>query len=160
MIHFIKSVILLLLCLALPAWGGDSKGKNMALSFHLETDNAANPKMAFPQDIAGKKLFFQRAADITTKDVVAMGPFLADNQVDYGVVLKLKKAAAGRLENLTTANQGRHLLAKFNGRVVDVVLIDQPVKDGYIVIWNGITDAEIKECDKHLPRIAKEQKKK
>jgi len=152
--------LILLLCLLIsPAWAGDKKGKNMAVSFHLETEAGGNPKMLMEQDVGGKKRFFQRSPDISTKDVVAFGPFLADNKVDFGMVLQLRPTAAKRLESITSANQGKMLLATFNGRVVDVVIIDKPVKDGFLVIWNGITDAEVKECDKVAPRIGKEKKK-
>ena len=126
----------------------------------METEGTANPKMIFEQDVAGKKRFFQKSPDISTKDIVAFSPFLADNKVDFGVVFQLRPSAATRLENLTAANQGRLLLATCNGRVVDVVMIDKTVKDGFLVIWNGIQDAEIKECDKMAPRIGKEKEKK
>ena len=150
----------LLLCLTLsPSWAGDKMGKNMAVSFHLETDAATNPKMVFEQEIAGKKRFFSRTPDISTKDIVAFGPFLADNQVDFGMVLKLRPTAAARLESITSANQGKMLLATFNGRRIDAVIIDQTVKDGHLVIWNGITEAEVKECDKVAPRIGQQKKK-
>ncbi len=149
---------LALLC-ASPVWAGDKMGKNMAVSFHLETDAATNPKMVFEQDIAGKKRFFSRTPDISTKDVVAFGPFLSDNQVDFGMVLKLRPTAAARLESITSANQGKMLLATFNGRRIDAVMIDQTVKDGHLVIWNGITEAEVKECDKVAPRLSEQKKK-
>lgn len=153
--------ILALLLLTVPAVAGGKKDKNnMAVSFHLETENTQNPKMIFERDVAGKKRFFQKTPDFTAKDIVAFSPFLADNKFDYGVIFQLRGAAAGRLENLTTANQGRMLLATCNGRVVDVVVIDKPVKDGLLVIWNGIQEAEIKECDKMAPRIGKEKQKK
>lgn len=152
-------LFLAILLFAFPVWGGDKKGNNMVVSFHMETEEVNNPKMVFDKEIAGKKRFFQKSPDFSTKDIVAFSPFLADNQVDFGVVFQLRPAAAARLENLTAANQGRMLLASCNGRIVDVVLIDKAVKDGFLVIWNGIQDAEIKECDKMAPRIGKEKKK-
>jgi hypothetical protein len=147
------------LLLLLPASAGGKKDNNMAVTFHMETDNTQNPKMIFEREISGKKRYFSRTADFATKDIVAFSPFLADNKFDYGVVFQLRPAAAGRLENLTTANQGRMLLASVNGRIVDVVIIDKPVKDGLLVVWNGVQEAEIKECDKMAPRIGKEKKK-
>lgn len=152
-------LLLAILLFALPAWGGDKKAKNMAVSFHMETEETGNPKMIFEQNVGGKKRFFQRTPDFSTKDIIAFSPFLADNQTDFGVVFQLRPSAASRLENITAANQGRMLLATCNGRVVDVVEIDKPVKDGFLVIWNGVQDAEIKEYDKLAPRIGKEKKK-
>ena len=152
--------LLALLLFTLPALAGGKKDNNMAVSFHMETENTNNPKMIFERDINGKKRFFQKTPDFTAKDIIAFSPFLADNKFDYGVVFQLRGAAAARLENLTAANPGRMLLASCNGRVVDVVIIDKPVKDGLLVIWNGIQEAEIKECDKMAPRIGKEKNKK
>jgi hypothetical protein len=43
---------------------------------------------------------------------------------------------------------------------VDGVIIDQSVKDGVLVVWNGIQEAEIKEYDKLAPRIGEDKKKK
>jgi hypothetical protein len=151
--------LLLFVIILSPAWAGDKKAKNMAVTFHIETEATANPKMFFEQPIAGKRRFFQRSPDFNSGDVVAFGPFMSDNEKDYGMVLKLRPIAASRLESLTTANQGKMLLATFNGRPIDAVIIDQPVKDGHLVIWNGITEAEIKECDKVVPRIGKDKKK-
>ena len=156
--HGLSRLLPILLLLAFPAYAGDKKGQNIAVSFHMETDANNNPKNIYTQTVAGKVRYFQKAPDITSKDIVAFSPFLADNGVDYGAVFRLRGSAASRLENITAANQGRMLAAVVNGRFVDNVMIDQPVKDGFIVIWNGIQDAELKEYDKLVPRIGKEKK--
>jgi hypothetical protein len=156
--HGVFRLLSLLLLLACPSYGGDKKGKNIAVSFHMETYANNNPKNMYTQNVAGKVRYFQKAPEITNKDIVAFSPFLADNEVDYGAVFRLRGSAASRLENITAANQGRLLAAVVNGRFVDNVMIDQPVKDGFIVIWNGIQDAELKEYDKLMPRIDKEKK--
>jgi hypothetical protein len=157
--HMMRIILVLLLSIA-PSWAGDKKGKNMAVSFHLETDVNNNPKMIFEQTIGGKKRYFSRSPDFSTRDITAFSPFLSDNQSDYGIVFQLRKSAASRLENITMANQGKMLIAAVNGRVVDGVIIDQSVKDGVLVVWNGIQEAEIKEYDKLAPRIGEDKKKK
>ena len=153
-------IILVLLLSIVPSWAGDKKGKNMAVSFHLETDVNNNPKMIFEQNIGGKKRYFSRSPEFSTKDITAFSPFLSDNQNDYGIVFQLRKSGASRLENITMANQGKMLIAAVNGRVVDGVIIDQSVKDGVLVVWNGIQEREIKEYDKLAPRIGEDKKKK
>ncbi len=151
--------LLFSLLLMSPLIAGDKNPGANAVSFHMETDNANNPKMIFERQIGGKLHYFQKSPDFTHKDMVAFSPFLADNQVDFGVVLQLRPRAARRLESLTTAHQGKLLLATCNGRVVDIVRIDQPVSDGFLVIWNGVQDAEIKQWDKVAPRIGQKKKK-
>ena len=44
-----------------------------------------------------------------------------------------------------------------NGRVVDAVLIDKQVDDGYMVIWKGIGKAEIDAFDAMVPRIGEKK---
>ena len=92
--------------------------------------------------------------------MTAFSPFPADSGQGFGLVLKLKPNAVNRLAALTSANQGRWLISQVNGRAVDGVLIDKPVNDGFIVIWKGVSDADIAVLDKELPRIGAENQKK
>jgi hypothetical protein len=130
------------------------------VSFHLETEPGGNPKMVLEQLVAGERRFFHRAPEISTNDVTAFNPFPSEDPNSYGVVLTLSRRGANRLAAITTANQGRWLLATVGGRVVDAVLIDQPVDDGTLVIWKGITLPEIKQFDKNRPRIGEKGRKK
>jgi hypothetical protein len=140
------------------AWAGSKKGDNLIVSFHLETDGTTNPKMIFDQVITNKKMFFSRMPDFTSRDIIAFSPFLADDMVTYGAVFQLRGSAKTKLENLSTANRGKLLCAKINGRVVDAVLIDKTIEDGLLVIWNGILDTEVKGYDKLVPRIGGKKK--
>ncbi|MDP4625140.1 MAG: hypothetical protein NWT08_08380 [Akkermansiaceae bacterium] len=152
-----KSVLSLLICLLLfPAGNllaGGNKGKSVNISFHIETEGSDNPKMIIPQMIAGKQRFFRRLPEISSKDLAAFTPFPADDQASYGVVFQIKGKAHQRFEAVTTDNRGRWLLCQAFGRAVDAVLIDEPVTDGAIVIWKGITLEEVHELDKAMPRI-------
>ncbi len=127
----------------------------------METEASDNPKMIFPQMAAGQTRYFRRSPDIITKDVAAFSPFPSEFGEDYGMVFKLKSNAANRLSALTNVNQGKWVIAQINGRVVDGFLIDKQVDDGVIVIWKGVTLADIALFDAEVPRIgAKEKKKK
>jgi hypothetical protein len=64
-----------------------------------------------------------------------------------------------RLAAVTAANQGRWLISQVNGRAVDGVIIDKQVSDGYIVIWKGVTLADVEILDKKLPRADEANKK-
>jgi len=140
------------------AWAGAKKGNNLVVTFHMQTDINTNPKMIFEQLIAGEKKYFSNMADFSSRDIIAFSPFLADDKETYGAVFQLRGSAKTKLENLSTANKGKLLCAKVNGRVVDAVFIDETVKDGMLVIWNGIMDMEVKECDKLAPRINAKKK--
>lgn len=143
-----------------PAFAGGKAGEDPMVSFHIETEHAENPKMVFPIEAGGKTRYFRRMPEIATRDIAAFRPFPGDDGANtYGIVFQLKKAAARRLTSITSANQGRMLLAMTSGRPVDMVMIDQPVDDGFIVIWKGVTEAEIRLYDKAAPRIGEDKKK-
>jgi hypothetical protein len=147
-----------LLTIAPPAVAG-SKKKAVRISFHMETEGTDNPKMIFPYKITGKQRFFRRLPDISSKDLVAFSPFPADDQASYGAVFQLKNSAKRRLAAVTADNIGKWFVCKAFGRIVDGVLVDQPINDGAIVIWRGLTLAEIEEIDKAMPRVGEEKKK-
>ena len=42
---------------------------------------------------------------------------------------------------------------RVNGRVIDAVMIDKSIEDGYLIIWKGVTLGEINIYDKSVPRI-------
>lgn len=144
---------------ALPGMAGGNADENPAVSFHIETDHAENPKMVFPVQAGGKTRYFRRIPELGLRDVAAFRPFPGDDDAaTYGVVLQLKKTAGRRLSSISNANQGRMLLAMTNGRPVDMVEIDQPVDDGFIVIWKGVTEADIRLYDESMPRIGEDKK--
>ncbi len=136
--------------------GGDKK--TAQVSFHTETEASDNPKMIFQHQILGKERYFRRMPDISSKDFVSFSPFPSDDQATYGILIKLKESSGKRLSAVTTANQGKMMVCQAFGRVVDGVIIDQPVNDRVIVIWKGLTLEEIRELDKKMPRIGEEKK--
>lgn len=154
-------LMMLVLALAPAAFAGGKAENKASMSFHLESEATDNPKMIFSQLANGKVRYFHRMPEITTKDVVSFVPFSSDaGGEDYGIVFKLKDNAARRLAAITSANQGRWMISQVNGRVVDGVLIDKQVDDGHVVIWKGVTLADIAVFDKALPRIGQDGKKK
>ena len=159
--HRILAVMLLGAAATSPGTAGGNADENPAVSFHIETEHAENPKMVFPVQTGGKTRYFRRMPELGMRDVAAFRPFPGDDDAaTYGIVFQLRKAAGRRLSSITSANQGRMLLAMTNGRPVDMVEIDQPVDDGFIVIWKGITEADIRLYDDAVPRIGEDTNKK
>lgn len=147
-----------LIAIALPVFAGGSK-KAARVSFHMETEGTDNPKMIFPHEVFGKKRFFRRIPDISSNDLVAYSPFPAEDQASYGAVFQLKNAAQRRLAAVTADNIGRWFVCQAFGRIVDGVLVDEPITDGAVVIWRGLSIEEIKEIDKTIPRIGENKKR-
>lgn len=138
------------------------KADNKAsLSFHIETEASDNPKMIFPHTLNnGQTRYFRRLPEISTKDVISYSPFPSDAGEGYGAVFRLRESAGKRLSALTNINQGKWLVAQVNGRIVDAVIIDQPINDGVLVVWKGITLADLTIFDKSTKRGGEDDKKK
>jgi hypothetical protein len=137
--------------------GGD-KPPAVSISFHMETDASDNPKMIFPYAVMGNQRFFRRLPEVSTKDFVAFSPFPSDDQMSYGLVLQLKDNARRRLAAMTQISSGKWLVCQAFGRIVDSVLIEDPVDDGVIVVWKGITIEEVRKMDEAIPRIGEKKK--
>jgi hypothetical protein len=123
------------------------------LTFHLQAEEGDNPKMTFPQLTAGKQLVFRRLPEVGTRDIASFNAFPSRDGDGYGLLLQLKPGAVNRISAVTNMSQGRWLLAMVNGRTADAVLIDKPVNDGQLVIWKGVSEAEVAQLDQTLPRI-------
>ena len=155
------AALLSLLIFALPSavFASGKAQTKAAVSFHMETEATDNPKMIFAQLAAGQTRYFRRMPEITIKDVTSFAPFPSDaGGDDYGIVFNLKDNAAKRLATTTNVNQGRWMIAQVNGRVADGVFIDKQVDDGRIVIWKGVTLADITIFDEALPRAGQQAK--
>ena len=134
------------------------KKETVRISFHIETDATDNPKMIFPHEIYGQRRFFRRIPEVSSSDFVAFKPFPAEDQASYGAVFQLKGKATRRLGAVTSISIGKWLVCQAFGRIVDGVIVDEPVADGAIVIWRGLTLEEIREIDKTIPRIGEGKK--
>ncbi|MFK7910732.1 MAG: hypothetical protein AB8F34_09015 [Akkermansiaceae bacterium] len=141
-----------------------------SITFHIEGTAAEAPKFARKvRTLVGDK-YFRKIPEVSTKDIDSFSPFPADDKSTYGLVFKVNKQSAARLQAVTSNNRGKLLLALLNGQPMGVVRIDKPVSDGMLVIWSGVTLPEIRKYDILAPRIgenkaqwktrAKEAKKK
>lgn len=137
---------------------GSKKDDRLVLQFNIQGSETDGPKMSVPQEVAGARVFFRLSPTISTHDIDSFRPFPADDGYSYGVLLKLNRTGAQRLAATTNANQGKLLMARVNGRALDVVKIDQTVNDGLLVIWQGITVGEVALADKMMPRIGQSMK--
>lgn len=153
--------ILLALAAASSVSAAGKADNKASISFHIETEASDNPKMIFPHTVNnGQKRFFRRIPEISSKDVVSYGPFPSDSGDGYGAVFRLKESAAKRLSAVTNMNQEKWLVAQVNGRLVDAVIIDQPINDGVLVVWKGITIADLTIFDKSIKRTGEDGDKK
>ena len=62
----------------------------------------------------------------------------------YGVVLTADKKYVSRLYTATATHIGGHVLPVMNGLAFEPQIINQPVQDGKMVIWNGLNGYDLK----------------
>jgi hypothetical protein len=151
-------VVFVFVLLAGGAMAGGDKGKKVDISFHIETEASDNPKMIFPHQVMGQQRFFRRIPEVSSNDFVAFSPFPSDDQASYGVILQLKDNARRRLAAVTQISSGKWLVCNAFGRIVDGVLVDDPVDDGVVVVWKGLSIEEIGQLDEAIPRIGEKKK--
>ena len=152
--------VMIVLAIAPSVYASGKKNDKCSVTFHIQREAGDDPKMVFPQLTNGKTLYFQRVPEFSLANMVAFSPFPADIGEDYGVAFKLKGNVATRLSAITNINQGKWMISQINGRVVGGVMIDKQVDDGVLVIWKGVTLADIALLDAALPRIGAKEKKK
>ncbi len=148
-----RRLILSLLAFAIVTPSAFAMGKRPEknrLTFHLQGDVSDGPKMVFPLPMGSKKRYFRKSPITFTKEIVSLKHFVADDGT-FGATFSFDKAAAGRIAALTTSNQDKWLVAMLNGRPVDAVFIDKPIRDGRLVIWQGIKQVEIIRFEYAMP---------
>lgn len=145
--------------LILPASAGGKKKNNAIIAFHMETDPGDNHTMIFTQFVAGKERVFRRMPEIGTKDIVTFNPFPSQDGEGFGLVFRVKNSAKHRLAAVTANSTGRWFIARINGRIVDGVIVDQQITDGELIVWKGVSLAEVNELDKRFPRFGAKKPK-
>ena len=128
-----------------------------SISFHVEGAAAEAPKISREVTTEAGKGFFRVVPEISNNDAAAFSPFPAEDGNGYGLVIKLNKKATRKLEVISTLYQGKLLLSIINGQPHDIVRIDKPIKDGTLVIWQGVTLAQINSYDLIVPRIGENE---
>lgn len=140
----------------LPVLAGGKKPEANVISFHEQGTAEEGPKMVFPVPVKGRQVYFRKSPAISSKDVIAYRPFAS--ATGNGVTLQLNPVASRRLNAITAQSQSHWLLAMVNGRPVDAVIINAPVEDGMLVIWEGIHLVEIQRMTFQWPLIGEDSK--
>jgi len=145
----------LLLALASPLLLSMSKKQDVLITFHTLASPNDPPKTMFPADLNGKRLYFKIQPEFSQDNVVAFQEFPAEDGKSRGVTLQLDSRGRSMLELITRQRKDEYLLALVNAKPVDFVVMDQPVVDGQITIWQGVGDETIKGLAKKHPHMKK-----
>ncbi|MEM8953258.1 MAG: hypothetical protein AAGD22_03815 [Verrucomicrobiota bacterium] len=124
---------------------GKKKKQRTMVSFHLETSADEAPKFAFPHTLPGTNIerYFKINPEFTNRQIMWFHPFDSKDGRSNGLVFQLDQAATIRLEAISAQNRGKYLVTSLLGAQSAPILIDRPVDDGVIVVWDGVSDAQI-----------------
>ena len=144
--------VMLLLLLPCAVQAG-SKSPPVYIGFHGEADANDNPKMVRSEVIDGEPFTFRLSPDISTRHFSAFHSFPAADG-SLGVALKLNEQGLIAHQMLVTSTRGRLVRIVVNGRAVDVQRVTGTRRfDGYLVVWQGLTEADLKLMEKKLRRL-------
>ncbi|MEM7144802.1 MAG: hypothetical protein AAF591_06680 [Verrucomicrobiota bacterium] len=133
------------LAIAPSAHAMGKKKQRTMVSFHLETSADEAPKFAFPHTLPGTNIqrYFKINPEFTNRQIMWFHPFDSKDGRSKGIVFQLDQAATIRLEAISAQNRGKYLVTSLLGAQSAPILIDRPVNDGVIVVWDGVSDAQI-----------------
>jgi hypothetical protein len=146
-------------CIALLAAGFAPSAQagskpTLSISFVIEGDKFEGPRMVQPMPVQGVVKYFRKVPMITHKNIKAFFPFAAKDG-SMGVALRVNEAGWRNVRETAALEAGKMLAVMINGRLVQTMAIDNPKKDDYIVvIWRGVTEAEVAALKKSYPEIA------
>ena len=133
---------------------GDKK-PDFTITFHAVAGDEDPPKTKFPFDLNGRRMFFKLVPEFSQQNIAAFTPFPAQSGGGKGLVLQLDFRGKSSLELISRTRKDEYLLAMVNAKPVDFVVLDQPVLDGIITIWQGVPDDVIAKMDKKFRRMKK-----
>ena len=109
--------------------------------FFLTESDTAEAGASF--NILYNGVYYNRMPMLSLKHFQKFRSFL-NNDGTYGVILYTKEEYRSRLYTQTLDNDGRKLLPVINGLAMPPMLIDGGIRDGKLVIWNGLNGYDLK----------------
>ncbi|MDF1656481.1 MAG: hypothetical protein P1U58_02645 [Verrucomicrobiales bacterium] len=134
---------------------GGKKTKGLVVTFHTEAEQTDSPKFITPVKLGSehRQYFFSKIPSFTDKDIAWFYPFTAADGISFGAAFRLNERAASELRDITIANQGSLLGLRCSDAPVKAVLIDRPISDGIVVVWDGLQQRHLQEFRAKFPHV-------
>ncbi|MDF1816120.1 MAG: hypothetical protein P1V20_28220 [Verrucomicrobiales bacterium] len=155
-----QGIITVLLCsIGLFCVAAGSKAKGYIVTFHLEGDETESDKFVTPVKLGSehRQYFFRKMPAFSDKDIMWFYPFIAEDGQSFGAAFRLIDHKAQELTALTVANQGKLLGTRVLDAPLRAVIIDQPINDGVVVIWSGLSQNHLKAIGSKIAHVDKMQ---
>lgn len=148
-------VVLMAWLVPVCAWAGGGKSRPpMTFRVHAETlpTDTEVFAMAIPFGDPPRNLVVEKVPLISEREVRAFYPFVgADGS--YGVYFLLSPHGAKAWEVLTTTRRSGFVVVIYNGRAVARLRLGRPVRDGIVMVPQGLTEQEIAALERRYPVI-------
>jgi len=144
-------LLLLLGCVLFLVSCASNKVQEAQISFHTQTATGEMKNMVFAYTYKGQVVNMRKIPSFSFKDIETYQPFVAKNG-SFGAIFTLGRTALNRLFHHTVENQGSLMISMINGTVSEPLKIDKPIKDGKLVVWNGLTERDIHSLDYSIAR--------
>ncbi|NNE93018.1 MAG: hypothetical protein HKN23_15340 [Verrucomicrobiales bacterium] len=160
--RLLKTAMTLALCAAacLCLTSSGKKAQKHVITFHLESDESHYPKFATPVKLGSqaKQYYFEIMPSVTEKDIDWFYPFVSKDGRTFGAAFKLQPSRARHLQGLTQENNGKLIGARVVGAQLSATMIDRPIEDGILVIWDGLGREQLMLFKKYFPHVEDLQK--
>lgn len=133
----------------------DEKKTDYSITFHTIASDMDPPKTMFPFDLNGKRMLFKIVPEFSQQNVIAFHPFPSTTGDGNGAVLQLDFRGKSQLEIISRTRRDEYLLTMVDAKPVDFLVLDQPVTDGMVTVWQGLPAEVIAKMDKKIQRMSK-----
>jgi hypothetical protein len=143
------------LALLFTAFTAAAGGKSPApyIGLHVQGDEYEGAKFVKPNVVNGETKYFRIIPDVTTRHFSAFQAFVSEDGASYGAALRLNDEGLRALNVMCTTSQGRLARTIVNGKLLDIIHIDRVPADGYVIVWSGLSEDDLKLMSKKLRRL-------
>ncbi len=147
--------LLILLAIGAVSLGLGKKYHNNLVSFHIQGDDHDNPKFMHTVKLGSdfREYKFAKIPSFTDRDIKWFYPFTSQYGTSFGAAFQLKSHSAIELKGLCLTNQGKLLGCRISNAPLQAVIIDKPIEDGVLVVWEGLTQEHLAEFRKRFPHV-------
>ena len=146
-----KHFLALLLPIGLLISSCTQEPPSAQVTYHTQTPPGEPSNLVFKYTHRGRVINLRQMPSITLADLETYKPFLTKDGT-YGAIFNCNRTGKLRLFHHTAEQQGYYMVSIVNGNLSEPLKIDQPVRDGKLIVWKGLSETDLLLLDVTLPR--------
>ena len=153
-----RTLLFVLLVLALPAMAVEQKTYRLNVRFHPEDASDTTGTFCMPVEVPGMAdpVFVRKLPTVSERDIISMKTFNAPDG-SYGAYFNLTPHGKFMLETETALYKGKLMVAVINNVPVTAMYIDRQINDGIIGIPNGLSIEQVEKMEKDFKTKKKKE---